>query len=60
MRKHLVSFLRAPIGYILNAVASLPCMDSMPDSQLGCIGQACDAMCIADGVQDEPISYGRW
>jgi hypothetical protein len=48
MKKHLVSFLKSPVGYAFNFLAHLPLVGS-----LGLIASGCEVFCLRDGVQDE-------
>ena len=64
MFKHIVSFVRCPIGYVLNFVATACCLLG-PYEPLwleGMLAKACQAICIPDGVQDDwhPLVPGSW
>jgi len=48
MKKHIVSFLKSPVGYFFNFIAHLPIIGN-----LGIIADACETFCLRDGVQDE-------
>ena len=47
MKKHLVSFLKSPIGYAFNFIAHFDFLSG----RFVCWG--CEAFCLRDGVQDE-------
>lgn len=54
MKRHLLSFLRSPIGYASNLVATIaqyvPILDQvMPVAWL------CETFCARDGVQSDPF-----
>jgi hypothetical protein len=59
-RQHLLSFLRAPLGYVLN-VAAILCVKLATVRGFGWVDPlfertllpACDVLCLRDGVQDE-------
>ena len=60
MLRHIHSFVRAPLGYIANFVASAtyripginhPCMAWIDYP----ICWACETFCINDGIQDDPL-----
>lgn len=55
MAKHLLSFLRSPIGYIANLLATLTLYIPVPDLLDRWVCQMCETFCIADGVQDDPL-----
>ena len=66
MKAHLVSFLKAPVGYILNAAASaalaaesVPVIHKAAVVVGGWLARPCDVFCIPDGVQDQPLFVGR-
>lgn len=65
MLKHVVSFLKSPVGYVLNLVASaLVVGESLPVIGRGCVvvggwvARPCDALCARDGIQDRPLFWG--
>jgi hypothetical protein len=59
--RHLASFLRAPIGYVVGFIATcLAHVDHLPglrwlhgDAASTVICGACETFCIRDGVQDD-------
>jgi hypothetical protein len=57
MKTHFLSFLRSPIGYASNFVASVA--QYLPDSLTRPLDRVllpiCDAFCLTDGVQDNPL-----
>lgn len=66
MKAHLVSFLKAPVGYILNVAASAalaaesaPVIHKAAVVVGGWLARPCDVFCIPDGVQDQPLFVGR-
>ena len=60
--KHIVSFLRSPIGYALNLLATLA-VHAAALPGMGWIDWvfertllgACEALCLRDGVQDDML-----
>lgn len=66
MHPHLISFIKAPVGYTLNALASLamlaepaPVVGRAAVVVGGWLVRPCDLLCLRDGVQDEPMFVGR-
>lgn len=61
MRKHVISFLRSPLGYIFNLLASLAgWLPTKVDQALtGWLAPLCEVFCIRDGVQDDVHPWGR-
>ena len=63
MRKHIVSFIRGPIGYTANFIASVLVLgERLPIIGRGfilfsdyCMAPLCEAVCLRDGVQDSPL-----
>jgi hypothetical protein len=48
MKKHLISFAKAPLGYIFNFLAHFRIFNN------SCfIANCCETFCLRDGVQDE-------
>ena len=47
MKAHIVSFVKAPVGYLCNFLAHFPILPA------GFISRACETFCLRDGVQDE-------
>lgn len=45
MKKHILSFLKSPIGYIFNFIAHF--------NGSAFVANCCEAFCLHDGVQDE-------
>lgn len=58
MKKHLISFLKSPIGYIANFIATLT--QYVPE-WVNCwffdwwIIPVCEICCLKDGIQDDPM-----
>jgi len=55
MRKHFVSILRSPIGYILNLIATINQYIPAPKSMENWLCAGCETFCLNDGVQDDPL-----
>ena len=50
-----MSFLRSPIGYIANFLATVTCYVPVPRIAEEGIYRLCEAFCVKDGVQDDPL-----
>ncbi len=48
MKKHLLSFLKSPLGYTFNFLAHIPLV-----RDLNPIINGCEFFCLRDGIQDE-------
>ena len=53
--KHIASFVRAPIGYLVAVVASLTQYTGSPMWFDRPLCAACEMFCVKDGVQDDPL-----
>lgn len=60
MKRHLLSFLRSPLGYVLNVLAILtvklaetPGFAWVDWTFERTLLPACDVLCLRDGIQDE-------
>jgi hypothetical protein len=53
--RHLVSFLRSPLGYIVNLVATITAHTGAPACADRWICAACETLCLRDGVQDDML-----
>lgn len=61
--KHLLSFVRCPLGYVANLLATLfVYLERVPGLRRASIAisdyvlaPVCEALCLRDGVQDEPL-----
>lgn len=53
--RHVVSFLRSPLGYIVNLLATVTQYTGWPRVLDGPLCAACEAFCARDGVQDSPL-----
>ena len=47
MKAHILSFVKAPIGYLFNFVAHFDCLSG----RFVCWG--CETFCLRDGIQDD-------
>lgn len=48
MKKHAMSFLKSPLGYLFNFLAHLPIVGG-----LAVVANGCEVFCLRDGIQDE-------
>lgn len=60
MLRHIRSFIRAPLGYVANLVASITYrIPGINHPMLHWVDYpicwACDTFCINDGIQDDPL-----
>lgn len=58
MKRHITSFLRSPIGYIANFIASATCYLPHWANRLlfdWWICSLCEIFCLKDGVQDDAM-----
>ena len=57
MKRHLLSFLRSPLGYLANFVATVTahCGPTVEDFTARPIIWACETFCVPDGVQDDML-----
>lgn len=53
--RHIASFLRSPLGYIANFIATVTVYTGAPEWADRMIGAACETLCLRDGVQDDPL-----
>lgn len=53
--RHLVSFLRSPVGYIANLLATITSYTGLPAMLDKALCKLCDAFCVPDGVQNDPL-----
>jgi len=53
--RHLISFLRSPVGYIANLLATLTVYTGSPAWIDRPLCKLCDTFCVPDGVQNDPL-----
>lgn len=53
--RHIASFARAPIGYLVNFVATCALYTGSPAWLDRSLSVACENFCVRDGVQDDPL-----
>ena len=55
--KHVLSFFRSPIGYVINAVATVLVYVPVPLPAIvdRAISALCETFCAHDGVQDDAL-----
>jgi len=52
MKRHAISFLKSPIGYLANLIATLDCYIWVPvPTDVQC--WLCETFAIKDGIQDD-------
>jgi hypothetical protein len=55
MIRHLLSFVRSPLGYVVNLLATLDAHvpGDRPVWYDSAFSAACEALCLRDGIQDD-------
>lgn len=53
MKRHILSFVKSPLGYVANFVATASCYLPVPAIVERAIAASCETLCLRDGVQDD-------
>ena len=53
--RHLLSFMKSPLGYAFNLLATISCYVRVPALVTLWICRGCECFCINDGIQDDML-----